>query len=40
MTIALSVRNLSKSYNGKPAIDDISFDVRAGEKFVFVGPIC
>lgn len=38
MTIALSVSNLSKSYNGKLAVDDISFDVRAGEKFVFVGP--
>ncbi len=38
MTIALSVSNLSKSYNGKLAVDDISFDVRAGEKFIFVGP--
>ena len=36
MTIALSVSNLSKSYNGKLAVDDISFDVRAGEKFIFV----
>lgn len=38
MHTALSVRNLRKSYNGNLAVDDISFDVASGEKFVFVGP--
>ena len=38
MTVALSVRNLRKAYNGTLAVDDISFDVMRGEKFIFVGP--
>ena len=37
-TVALSVRNLRKAYNGILAVDDISFDVMRGEKFIFVGP--
>ncbi len=38
MSVALSVRNLRKAYNGILAVDDISFDVMRGEKFIFVGP--
>lgn len=34
----LSVSHLSKSYNSHKAVDDISFEVQKGEKFVFVGP--
>lgn len=34
----LSVRNLSKAYNGKPAVDNISFDVRRHEIMGFLGP--
>lgn len=38
MTVALSVQNLRKAYNGNLAVDDISFEVMRGEKFIFVGP--
>ena len=34
----LTVSHLSKSYNSHKAVDDISFEVQKGEKFVFVGP--
>jgi len=36
--VILKVHNLSKSYEGKPAVDDISFDVKAGEIFGILGP--
>ncbi len=36
--VILKVRNLSKSYDGKPAVDDISFDVKEGEIFGILGP--
>ncbi len=34
----LTVKHLSKSYNGLKAVSDVSFEVKQGEKFVFVGP--
>jgi ABC-2 type transport system ATP-binding protein len=36
--MAIAVRNLTKTYNGKPAVNDISFDVRTGEILGFLGP--
>jgi ABC-2 type transport system ATP-binding protein len=36
--VILKVSNLSKSYDGKPAVDDISFDVKKGEVFGILGP--
>jgi ABC-2 type transport system ATP-binding protein len=38
MTTALRVSGLSKSYGGKPAVDTIAFDVRAGELYALLGP--
>jgi ABC-2 type transport system ATP-binding protein len=35
---AIRVRNLRKSYPGKVAVDDVSFDVRPGEIFGVLGP--
>jgi ABC-2 type transport system ATP-binding protein len=34
----LKIENLSKSFNGVPAVDRISFEVRKGEIFGFLGP--
>jgi len=34
----LSIRNLTKRYNGVLAVDDISFDVKAGEFLSLLGP--
>jgi ABC-2 type transport system ATP-binding protein len=34
----INVRNLTKKYNGFPAVDDISFEVNDGEIFAFLGP--
>src|ERR1700761_2618925 len=34
----LEVKSLSKRYRGLPAIDDVSFRVRAGEIVGYVGP--
>ncbi len=34
----IQTRNLVKRYGDKVAVDDISFDVRAGEIFGFLGP--
>jgi branched-chain amino acid transport system ATP-binding protein len=34
----LSVRNLSKSFGGVRAVDDVSFDVAAGEFLALIGP--
>jgi lipooligosaccharide transport system ATP-binding protein len=35
---AVSARGLSKSYDGRVAVDGIDFEVRAGECFGFLGP--
>jgi ABC-2 type transport system ATP-binding protein len=37
-SVVLSVRNVKKSIRGKPIIKGISFDVREGEIFGFLGP--
>ncbi len=34
----IQIRNLTKSYGGHRAVDDISFDVRTGEVLGFLGP--
>ena len=34
----IEARGLSKSYGGKPAVDDLSFDVRPGSVTGFLGP--
>ncbi len=34
----LSVRHLEKSYNGRPAVRDISFDIESGICFGLLGP--
>jgi ABC-2 type transport system ATP-binding protein len=36
--MSIAVRNLTKAYNGLPAVNDISFDVRTGEILGFLGP--
>ena len=36
--MSIAVRNLTKVYNGQPAVNDISFDVRTGEILGFLGP--
>lgn len=36
--IPLSLKNISKSFAGKPAVQDVSFDVNAGEIVGFLGP--
>jgi len=38
METALQIRNVSKSFGRKKVVDNISFDVRAGEVFGFLGP--
>jgi ABC-2 type transport system ATP-binding protein len=35
---ALEIRRLSKRYSGLPAVDDVSFSIRAGEILGYVGP--
>lgn len=35
---ALEIQNLTKNYNGKPAVNDISFTIKEGEFFGFLGP--
>ena len=34
----IQVRNLKKSFGAVTAVDDVSFDVAAGEIFAFLGP--
>lgn len=36
--VKLSVRNLSKSFDGKPVLNDLSFDLREGEFLSILGP--
>ncbi len=36
--IVISLQHLSKSYDGKPVLDDISLDIRAGEFVTLLGP--
>lgn len=36
--VILSVKNAKKLYDGKPAVDDISFEVKRGEIFGILGP--
>jgi ABC-type Mn2+/Zn2+ transport system ATPase subunit len=38
MTTVLEVRNLSISYNGTRALDDVSLSVAAGQRVAIVGP--
>ncbi len=37
-TSALSIKNLSKCYDGKTAVNDISFNIEPGEIFGLLGP--
>ena len=37
-TSAITVKYLTKTYNGKKAVDNISFSVKKGEIFGFLGP--
>lgn len=36
--MSIAVRNLTKLYDGQPAVNDISFDVKTGEILGFLGP--
>ena len=36
----ISVKNVTKKFKEVVAVDDISFDVNAGEIFAFLGPRC
>lgn len=36
--VSLTVRELSKSYDGRVVLDRLSFDVKPGELFVIMGP--
>jgi len=38
MATALQISNVSKSFDRKKVVDNISFDVRSGEVFGFLGP--
>lgn len=38
MTVALSIQNLTRRFNGLTAVDNISFDIRQGEIFGLLGP--
>src|SRR5579862_497737 len=34
----VDVKNLNKSFNGKPAVVDVSLNIKRGEIFGFLGP--
>ena len=34
----LTIKNLKKVFDGKAAIDDVSFEIQKGEFFTFLGP--
>lgn len=34
----LTIKNLKKLFDGKAAIDDVSFEIQKGEFFTFLGP--
>ncbi len=36
--IVIQARDLTKYYNGRPAVDQLSFSIREGEIFGFLGP--
>ena len=38
MNALLSVRGLAKSFGGVRAVDDVSFDLGAGEVLALIGP--
>jgi ABC-2 type transport system ATP-binding protein len=38
MSAVISAKNLSKSYKGKPAVDNVSFDIPAGRIVGLIGP--
>lgn len=38
MSVVLSVRGLSKSFDGLKAVDEVSFDVHTGELLALIGP--
>ncbi|MFC1802620.1 ABC transporter ATP-binding protein [Thermoproteota archaeon] len=38
MESSITVEELTKEYNGKLALDDVSFDVKKGEVFGYLGP--
>jgi len=38
MNVVLSVRGLSKSFDGLKAVDEVSFDVHTGELLALIGP--
>jgi ABC-2 type transport system ATP-binding protein len=38
MSAVISAKNLSKSYKGRPAVDNISFDIPAGRIVGLIGP--
>ncbi|HEY2848143.1 MAG TPA: ATP-binding cassette domain-containing protein, partial [Pyrinomonadaceae bacterium] len=37
-SVTLSVRNVTKRFGDFTAVEDLSFDVRAGRVFGFLGP--
>ena len=36
--MAFSIRNLKKSYNGTPVLDNFSLDLKKGKVTAFIGP--
>src|ERR1700733_11327041 len=38
MSVLLSARALTKSYSPRPLFEELSFDLRAGEKIGLIGP--
>ena len=37
-TKVIELKNVSKSYDGKPAVDNVSFSINKGEFVTFLGP--